>query len=311
MRILEPGMLTTVQDLGRPGFASLGIPQGGAADSLSLRTANRLVQNPDSAACLECTLTGALIQFDEPATIALTGGSTTLSSTNNSSLELWKSHVIAAGEQLRIGPIKRGCRVYLAIQGGILVPRILNSRSTLLSAAFGGHQGRPLRTGDHLQIGQISQAPSSRVCSLPSNLLHQHVLRAIEQPLVGHFDHAAAARFWESEFTISNHSDRAGLRLEGPTIPTLCRGRMPSQGMIAGAIQVPESGQPIILGVDHPTTGGYPVIACIASIDLPALGQLTPRNAIRFEKISIDSARALFTEREHSLAASLPEIRHA
>lgn len=309
MRILEPGMLTTVQDLGRPGFASLGVPQGGAADSLSLRIANRLVGNPDSAACLECTLTGALIQFNQPATIALAGGTTTLSSTSTPSLELWKSHAIAAGEQLRIGPIKRGCRVYLAIRGGILVPRILNSSSTLLSAAFGGHQGRPLRVGDQLQLGEASQPSSPRVCSLPPNLLNQHTFRAIEQPLADHFDHAAAARFWESEFTISNHSDRAGLRLEGSAIPTLCRGRMPSQGMIAGAIQVPESGQPIILGVDHPTTGGYPVIACIASVDLPALGQLTPRNIIRFEKISIESARARFAEREQSLAKALPQVR--
>lgn len=142
--------------------------------------------------------------------------------------------------------------------------------------------------------------------ALGADLLHRRTIRAIEAPLEGRFQREAAEVFWNSEFTISNQSDRAGIRLEGDSIGSLCHGRMTSEGMTHGVIEVPENGQPIVLGVDHPTTGGYPVIGCVASVDLPVLGQLRPRETLRFERVSVADARMLLAARETELGRVLP-----
>ncbi len=311
LRIIEPGMLTTVQDLGRDGYASLGVPEGGAADSLSLRIGNRLVSNPDNAPALEFTLTGGVIEFEHGAPISICGGiaDAAIEGSNARPADLWRATRLHVGNRLRIGPVRRGARIYLCVGGGIRVPPVLGSASTNLPAGFGGHEGRSLRAGDVLEFGPDSAPPPQPprdARSLATDLLHRRTLRAIELPLEGRFDPESASLFWNSEFTVSNHSDRTGICLEGPQIPTLCAGRMVSEGMPHGAIEVPENGQPIVLGVDHPTTGGYPVIACIASVDLPILGQLRPREQVRFEKVNVEEARALFAEREANITQELP-----
>jgi len=308
LRVLEPGMLTTVQDLGRSGYSSLGVAIGGAADSFSLRVGNRLVGNSDSAAGLEFTLTGGLFEFEKDTAIAVTGGIAD-ALRNESPFPMWSPIHVRAGERVRIGPVRRGVRVYLSIAGGIEVKDVLGSASTHLAAGFGGHEGRALRSGDALNYRESAEQTSdidARV--LGTDLLHRRTIRAIEATLEGHFKREAAESFWASEFAVSNHSDRAGIRLEGADeIQSLCHGRMTSEGMTHGVIEVPENGQPIVLGVDHPTTGGYPVIGCVASVDLPILGQLRPREKVRFERVSVNDARKLLIEREAELGRVLPQ----
>ncbi|MGH7244021.1 MAG: biotin-dependent carboxyltransferase family protein [Phycisphaerales bacterium] len=307
LRVLEPGMLTTVQDLGRSGFTSLGVAIGGAADKLSLRIGNRLVGNADNIAALEFTLTGGRFAFEKDSLIAVTGGVGEVSATDAGELRMWQAVRIRAGEQLRIGPVRRGCRIYLSVQGGIRVQAVLGSASTHLAAGFGGYEGRTLKTDDVLQYEESAANTSPLDArTLGTDLLHRRTLRAIEAPIEGRFHRDAADAFWNSEFSVSNQSDRAGIRLEGHVIASLCAGRMTSEGMTHGVIEVPENGQPIILGVDHPTTGGYPSIACIASVDLPVLGQLRPRETVRFERLSVDEARKLFASSEAELSRVLP-----
>lgn len=296
--ILEPGMLTTVQALGFPHHVEMGVPEGGAADPLSLIVGNRVLGNFDSAPALECTLTGATVRFHEVATIAITGGETCvqLEGASSRTLQPWNPHRVNAGDVVRMGPITRGCRTYLCVAGGIAVRSTLFGDSTNLRAGFGGFHGRALRAGDTLDFDPAEARPVNRVMDadrFSPQLLDRRTLRAVELPLADRFDPDGADRFWRTEFTVSNQSDRTGIRLEGASIPTLCAGRMISEGMTPGAIQVPENGQPIVLGVDHPTTGGYPVLACIASVDLAILGQLRPRDKVRFEPVSVSDAHRL------------------
>jgi len=304
-------MLTTVQDLGRNGSASLGVAIGGAADSLSLRIGNRLVGNTDNAAGLEFTLTGGLFEFEKDAVIAVSGGVASVLK-NEIEVPMWHALRVQAGERVRIGPVRRGVRVYLCVRGGVQVKEVLGSASTHLAAGFGGHEGRALRSGDELRYQDFAEEPGDfDARPLGADLLHRRTIRAIEAPLEGRFHREAADAFWRSEFVISNQSDRAGVRLEGNAIASLCHGRMTSEGMTHGVIEVPESGQPIVLGVDHPTTGGYPVIGCVATVDLPVLGQLRPRETVRFERVSVEEARRLLAERETELGrvlSSLPPL---
>lgn len=295
LRIIHPGMLSTVQDLGRPGYSSVGVPTGGAADTLSFRIANRLVGNSDHAAAIEFTLSGATLEFLGPATIAVTGDATSFSA-GSRSLPSWRAHALEPCT-ISIPPLTNGCRVYLAIAGGIEVPVVMGSRSTHLAAALGGLRGTPLASGDELSIGEPVAPPRSLTPDARTrvrSLLSSRTLRVCD----GHGEFAADSltTLWSSPYRVLSQSDRVGIRLSGPALRTSTGGRMPSEGMARGFIQVPENGQPIILGVDHPTTGGYPVIGAVASVDLPILGQLRPHDTVRFEHITPGAARSLYLE---------------
>ncbi len=313
LRVIQPGMLTTVQDLGRAGLTSLGIARGGAADTLSLRIANLLVGNPSDAPALEMTLTGGCFEFDGPVTVALAGGATAASiqtGTATRPLSMWTAVRIAPGERLDTGPITRGARVYLSVSGGIGVPAVLGSASTHLGAAFGGFHGRPLRAGDAVPLGASptslpgSHAVSPATLSRVREWLDRRALRATECSHATAVEPDLARHFWESPYTVSIQSNRVGVRLDGPVITPALTGSMASEGMMHGAVQVPPNGQPIILGVDHPTTGGYPILACIAAADLPLLGQLRPGDEVRLERISPEAARTLYLQSEALLAPS-------
>jgi 5-oxoprolinase (ATP-hydrolysing) subunit C len=314
IRIQRPGMFTTVQDLGRPGCSAMGVPEGGAADTLSLRIGNRLVGNSDSAAALEMTMTGAAIAFEEDATVAIVGGACDITLTaGGSGGAIAQEHTntpiaVPAGSTLAMGPIRHGIRAYLCISGGVAVPALLGSASTHISAGFGGLEGRALRSGDRIAIGPHA----GRRCRGPGSELNEllvvrpstrHTLRAIPSPECAAFSPTFSEHFWKGDHAVSLQSDRTGVRLKmGETAIAGSHGvsRMVSEGMPAGAIQIPPGGEPIILGPDHPTTGGYPVIACVAAVDLPRVGQLRPGDAVTFLKTSQAAALDCF-RRLHSL----------
>lgn len=316
LHVIEPGMLTTVQDLGRDGVSAQGVPRSGAADPLSLRVGNRLVGNGDNAAALEMTLTGGAFLFDDDAVVALTGGQAVASVESGAqpprTLAVWAAAKVGAGETLRIGPVERGARVYLCIAGGLEVPTVLGAASTLLGAGFGGFEGRALRAGDRLRFrgsDALPRALSERAVGFVRVEIERRAVRAVAGAHRAEFDSAALAQFWGAAFTVTNRSNRVGLGLDGPRLMLPAgpeaQGRMISEGMTCGTIQVPPDGKPIVLMVDHPTTGGYPAIACVASVDLPALGQLRPGDEVRFEQVSLDEARRLFRERERRLDAEI------
>ncbi|MCC6426407.1 MAG: biotin-dependent carboxyltransferase [Phycisphaerales bacterium] len=298
-------MLSTVQDNGRPGWSAMGVPVGGAVDRLSLVVGNRLVGNADHTAGIEMTLTGGVFAFDDEASAAITGAESAVSIVGADGVERpgigWSRLHIAAGESLKIGGMARGARAYLCIGGGIAVEPVMGSASTYLIAGFGGFEGRALRRGDRVPLGEAASAGGigEHVIAMARSAITQHTLRAVDGAHAAAFNDPSV--FWDRLFTVSNRSDRVGVRLEGPKVESPMGGRMTSEGMMWGAIEVPADGSPIVLMADHPTTGGYPVLACIAEIDLPALGQLRPRDVVRFERISVQTARGLLRERRRQL----------
>jgi len=303
LRIVKPGAYSTVQDLGRPGHASLGVPTGGAADRTSLILANRLVGNPDHAGAIEMTFVGATIVFERPTTVALAGATP-------AGAEVHTPLRLGAGVTLALGPLTNGARGYLAVAGGIDAPLVLDSRSTLVASALGGHEGRPLRAGDVLAIGNPhgSSPPvinPTAIAALRARTLRRR-FRVVPGPHANSLGHGALDALLSAEFTVSNRSDRVGLRLTGPTVVTPASGEMITEPMTPGAIQIPPDGSPIILGPDAPVTGGYPVLATVIAADLPALGQLAPRDPIRFELVSIGDAIAQYRAMHAALDAAIP-----
>lgn len=321
MRIIQPGMLTTVQDLGRAGFGSMGVPVGGAADAMSLRIGNRLVGNEDGAPGLEMTLTGAVVEFDREMVVAVTGGECACvveSGVGRRGLPQWEGVVVGAGERVRIGPIMRGVRAYLCVGEGVSVARVMGSAATHVGAGFGGFAGRALRTGDVVECGGGTRA---RVAGAGSRELWREwmgvalpggcVVRAVDGAQAERFGAAAREAFWSGRFAVTQQCDRMGVRLSGTRVESPEGGRMTSEGVMWGAVQVPEGrggGEPIVLMCDHPTTGGYPVIAAVAAVDLPVLGQLRPGDSVRFERVDRATALGLLRERERELDVALTPI---
>jgi antagonist of KipI len=304
IQVQSPGLLTTIQDLGREGFGPLGVSPSGAADPLSLRIGNRLVSNPQGAAGLEMTLLGGAFFFPQDATIALTG-SDFGATLDGISLDLWKSTPVKPGQTLRVGSTRSGARCYLSVHGGIAVKPFLGSASTHLLSGLGGHDGRALRKGDVLHIGhQITSLPKKTVVATAfDQLAPRKLLRVTPGPQSDSFPELSLRAFYESTYRVAEESNRMGLRLHGPSIPRESSDEMITEGVSLGAVQITASGLPIILFVEQQTTGGYPKIANVISADLHSLGQLRPRDEIRFEPISWEAAHALLLEHEQLLAS--------
>ena len=286
--VRSPGFLTTVQDLGRPGYAHLGISASGAADSYSLRMGNLLVGNVPGAAALEMTLTGAALEFSETRMVALTG------SEFAGDAPWYRAFEIKAGETLRLGPTRSGARCYLCVRGGIAVPLVLGSASTHLTTGLGGLDGRALKKGDVLRTGNLT---AGRPAHRPEFVFNtrRDLLRVTDGPQRSWF----SAGIDGAVYRVREESNRMGLRLAGPELE--CSRQLLTEGVSLGAIQVPAGGQPIITFVEHQTTGGYPKIANVISADLPAVGQLRPRDEIRFECVSMARALELLREQEARL----------
>lgn len=304
IQVQEPGLFTTVQDLGREGFGPMGVSPSGAADAISIRLGNRLLGNAEGAAGLEMTLLGGTFMFPEGAAVAL-AGSDFGATLDGKPVKLWTALEAKPGQVLRLGPTRSGARCYLCVRGGIDAQLFLGSASTHVLSGLGGHAGRALRKGDVLRIGTSNRATPKRRLSMQAleELLPRKVLRVTPGPQSDWFAEAAQKIFYESIYRVAEESNRMGIRLEGAAIPAPSGGEMISEGVSLGAVQVPEGGQPIILFVEQQTTGGYPKIANVISADFHSLGQLRPRDEIRFEVVDFATARALLIEQEKLLAS--------
>lgn len=297
IRVQQPGMFTTVQDLGREGFGPLGVSPSGAADPIALRLGNALVGNPGNTAALEMTLLGGTFQFEEPAVVALAG--------SDFGPPVWTSFELAAGETLRVGPTRSGARCYLCVAGGIEVTPFLGSASTHMLSGLGGLDGRALKKGDVLRTGPAPGSFRKRTVAPAAleALAPRKILRVTKGPQSERFSEAARAAFYECTYRVTEESNRMGLRLEGTPVDGHVSGHMISEGVSLGAIQVPAGGQPIILFVEQQTAGGYPKVANIITADLPSVGQLRPRDEIRFELVDMETARSLLRRQEEILAS--------
>jgi antagonist of KipI len=304
IQVQAPGLLTTVQDLGRPGFGPIGVSPSGAADPISLRLGNRLVGNEESAAALEMMLLGGTFNFPEGAILALTGSdfSATL---NDVRVNIGASLYVWPGQTLRLGSTNSGARCYLCVQGGIAVKPFLGSASTHILSGLGGFEGRPLRKGDVLRIGRSSKRFRNRTIAQLAleNFSRRKVLRVTPGPEADWFSDSSLRAFYAGTHRVGEQSNRMGLRLEGPGISQRGASDMITEGVSLGAIQVPNGGSPIILFVEQQTTGGYPKIANVISADLHRIGQLRPRDEVRFEQVTFDQARALLIEQEKLLSS--------
>ncbi len=304
LRVVEPGMFTTVQDLGREGFGHVGVSPSGAADPVALRLGNRLVGNTDHAAALEMTLVGGAFVFQRDAEVALTG-SDFGATLDGMSAPPWTSHFARAGAILRVGATRSGARCYLCVHGGVTVEPFLGSASTHVMTGLGGVDGRALRKGDELRIGVAREAFHKRtvVRGVLERLAPRKILRVTAGEQSDRFSESSRRTLFESSYRVLEQSNRMGIRLDGPPLGAEAGGEMITEGVVLGAIQVPAGGLPIVLFVEQQTTGGYPKIANVITADAPSLGQLRPRDEVRFQLVGFDAARALLLEQERLVTA--------
>ena len=304
IQVQAPGLQTTVQDLGRPGFGSIGVSPSGAADPISVRLGNRLVGNDEYAAGLEMMLLGGTFTFPEGAIVALTG-SDFGAMLDDKRVNVGASVQVRPDQTLRLGPTTSGARCYLCVQGGVSVTPFLGSASTHILSGLGGFEGRPLRKGDVLRIGRASKRFRGRKIAAKASerLSERKVLRVTPGPQADWFSDPSLRAFYAGTYRVGEQSNRMGLRLEGAVVSQRRAREMISEGVSLGAIQIPAGGLPIIFFVEQQTTGGYPKIANVISADLHRVGQLRPRDEIRFEPVAFDQARALLVEHEKLLAS--------
>jgi antagonist of KipI len=303
LHVIEPGFLTTVQDLGRFGHAHIGISTGGAADPFSLRVGNRLLGNDDAAPALEMTLLGGRFRFEQETIFALTGADFG-ALLDGEAVTPWMAARAKAGAEIALGRARGGARAYFCVAGGFEADEFLGSASTDLRSGFGGIEGRRLRRGDRLRSGEAVGQPL-RVDARP---LRHYIggarLRVTRGPQACLFAADTLQRLFEGTYTVRDDSDRHGLRLSGEAVPAL-REQLLTEGVSLGAVQVPPDGQPIILLVDQQTTGGYPKPANVILADLPRAGQLAPRGKVSFVEVDLATAHAALREQEERICAVL------
>jgi biotin-dependent carboxylase-like uncharacterized protein len=316
LRVLSPGLLTTLQDLGRAGYQQLGIPGSGALDPVSLRAANALAGNPPDAGALEVAYVGPTFAIDaQSVRMSFVGAEAMIEvfsgmdATCGWPVETMRSIRLRRGEIVRIGSLWHGAVLYVAVEGGFEIEPVLGSVSTYIRGGLGGWHGRALVEGDRLPLCRES-ASDRNDCRLDGiDLSVPTRLRAIDGPQINHFSNEEIASFFDSEYTVCA-GDRMGLRLNGRKLNHSRGFDITSDGIAPGSIQISGSGQPIVLLADRQTTGGYPKIATVISADLPALGRLPIDAKIGFERITIEAAQALrrklFTEIDGICARMVP-----
>ena len=297
LEILRGGAATLVQDAGRPGHAASGVPASGAMDPFAAAAANRLLGNPAGAALLEIVLRGPRLRVTGPSQGALVGAAFT-AELDGRPIPLGGPFDLFEGAELDIGAAIDGARTFLAIAGGLAVPEVLGSRSTYLRGGLGGWQGRALAAGDRLPVGGSRGAPTLAGpfrAFVPRG--GAYPLRALLGPQWNRFSAAARNAFFAEEFRVGSRSDRVGVRLAGPALPTLGGPDIRPEPAWPGAVQVTASGEAIVLGPDHPTTGGYAKLATVITADLPTLAYLRPGDRVRFRPSSLAEARGALAGR--------------
>lgn len=308
--VLASGLLTTIQDAGRVGHAAIGIGAAGAMDSVSLRLANILVGNVEKAASLEITLRGPRLRFDEGGLIAITGAAIDVRC-DGAIVPLWSPIAVRAGCELTFGGMPDGARSYLAVRGGIERSPVLGSRSVDVNAGLGSvvAQGETLRVAASTPICRslrtVDRAFAATKWSLDPNAWFDtdQPLGAIQGSHFGRLDEASRRALFDTAFHIGNDSNRVGYRLEGPNLALSEPLELISEAVVPGSVQLPPSGAPIVLMAEAPTTGGYPRIAQVASVDLPVLAQKRPGDTVRFTRISLADAQTRYLEREQAIAS--------
>ncbi len=316
LKIIRPGLMTTLQDLGRFGYQKIGVITSGAMDTYSLRMANILVGNDEGEAALEITLTGPTIEFTADTLIAITGGD--LSPViDGQKVPVLRPVAVKAGAIMKFTACKLGCRAYLAVAGGFDVATVMGSKSTYLRAHIGGVEGRALQKGDLLNTNEPSEYAQQMMFNILSGGAHSFYhakwyiskvhtskenLRKPIRVMAGlqydSFCDKAKYDFFATDYLITTHSDRMGYRLSGAKLETVKHLEMISEVASLGTIQVPPDGEPIVLMADHQTTAGYPVIAQVAAVDVARIAQLKPGDRINFKLISNEEGERLFIDME-------------
>ncbi|MGU3369715.1 5-oxoprolinase subunit C family protein [Bacillus mycoides] len=317
VEILHAGMFTTVQDLGRFHYQQYGVPVGGAMDKSALRMINMLVGNEENEAGLEITIMGPKLLIKKTTLLAI-GGADMEPLLNGERIPLWRPILAEEGSMLCLGKAKSGCRAYVTFAGGINIDRTMGSKSTYIRAALGGIEGRMLKKGDYFQIGTGAEVASRFIQNLQeekriktkwaicNNALPKYkkhpILRVITDFEYDQFTEESIKSFFSKEYKVSNYADRMGYRLDGDVLNRVEEIEILSSPVTFGTIQVPNGGQPIILMADRQTTGGYPRIGNVISVDLPLLAQLKPGDYVTFEKISMEDAAQLYIKKETSMS---------
>jgi antagonist of KipI len=306
LRVEEPGLFTTVQDLGRPNAISAGVQSGGAMDRFAHSAANLLVGNAPGLATLECTFTGPRLTAVHACLVAIAGADFD-PHLNGTAVASWTSLFLGPGDRLTFGTRRAGARAYVAVAGGIEADRWLGSLSTNGMAARGGKHGRSLKSGDEIAIAGEPRKPAVSGRGMAERLrpdYGDHVLRAMAGPHVKRLSPEGRGYLFEAPYRLSRDADRMGYRLEGPRLATSGE-ELLSFGLVSGAVQVPHSGQPILLMADHQTAGGYPVVATVVSGSMPIAAQLLPGDEVRFEEVTLERARQMRLALDSALATLL------
>ncbi|WP_066314148.1 biotin-dependent carboxyltransferase family protein [Bacillus sp. FJAT-29814] len=297
-KVIKPGLQTTVQDLGRYGYQQFGISPSGAMDPYSLQMANILVGNGPGEAGLEISFVGPVLEAQANMVIAICGGDFS-PQVDGEEVPQWKSFLLKKGQVLSVGACKVGARTFIAVAGGLDVPIILGSKSTFLNGGFGGYEGRALQKGDILRGTPVLRKPFR---ALHPKLIPEYKkelqLRVIVGPHQHMFTEASIERFHNGEYAISPQSNRMGYQLKGPILEHLAGPDIVSDPVPLGGIQVPASGEPIILMAERQTTGGYTRIGTVISVDIPKLAQAVPDTITQFTTVSIEEAHQLYKERQ-------------
>lgn len=317
MKVLQPGLLTSIQDLGRYGYQKHGVIVSGAMDTYSLRLANLLVGNEEGEAGLEITLMGPSFLIEQDTLLAISGGDLS-PSIDEESIPMWRPVYIKGGSVLRFGTCKSGCRSYIAVAGGFNIPEVMGSKSTYLRAGLGGFHGRALKEEDVLELNTPSEqavhtmkgleakagerpfVPTSwyieRGC-IPQDTGHTMV-RVMHGSQFELFDEDSITTFFNEPFQVTPQSDRMGYRLSGPVLKLKKPVEMISEAVSLGTVQIPPDGNPILLLADRQTVGGYPKIAQVAAVDISVIAQMKPGKKLTFQEITVEEAERLYMVRE-------------
>ena len=312
LEVIAPGPYTTVQDLGRVGYQDIGVPASGPLDRISLRLANALVGNPPGTPAIEMLLLGPTLKImAESVRIALVGcnAGIEIRSGDARTVPAGRSFRLARGEIFRIGALRDSVCAYLAIEGGLDISSVLGSASTYVRGAIGGFHGRRLQAGDILPL-KLASVDVRGECALsrPLDLALDQPIRVVLGPQADYFTDGAVKTFLASDYTVSPQADRMGYRLEGPALAHAKGYDIVSDGIVTGSIQVPGSGLPIVLMVDHQTIGGYPKIATVISADIPVVGRRKPGRPIRFVAVGVREAELLRKEQEAAISEFVSRI---